>query len=224
MCQTAVVFVPVRGIPLINRLLSYSHNRAVILIGDEGICLKDEIFAVKNPPISIDGGFSFPVHFHVFHEHCINHGGFTTTSEYHEQYRVMMCSYGVGRNSLPRTQLSFRQFVLHHAPSDVAAVFEENRGNPSFSLITCLMRLTEFDNDNFVSLRQVLLSSNTEEALQSIDSRDLFHMLARVVLWVCCYRRFENCSFPSILTRTCVTTWRACTCTRSSTPSPRSCS
>ena len=67
----------------------------MFLIGDEGLCLKDEIIAVKNPTLSFDGGISFPLPFHVFKQHCVDRGGFVATSEYHESYRVMLCAYGL---------------------------------------------------------------------------------------------------------------------------------
>ena len=152
----------------------------MFLIGDEGLCLKDEIIAVKNPTLSFDGGISFPLPFHVFKQHCVDRGGFVATSEYHESYRVMLCAYGLLSETLQQTRLAFRRFVLDRSLDGISTLCEELKSNPSFALTSCLLRLTAFDNDSFAGLRHAVLSSSPSQVLQQYDIHDLRYVLAKV--------------------------------------------
>ena len=181
-----MTFVPIRGIPLINRVLSYCSNKAVFLIGDEGPCLKDEIIAMKNPTLSYDGGVSFPLSFNVFKQHCIDRGGFVTTSEYHESYRVMMSTYGLSPQTLKQTRWAFRRFILDRSPDGISTLCEELKTNPSFMLTSCLLRLSMFDNDSFANLRHAILSSNPNQILQQYDIHDLRYALEKVRVAALC--------------------------------------
>lgn len=152
----------------------------MFLIGDEGLCLKDEIIAVKNPALSFDGGISFPLPFHVFKQHCVDRGGFVATSEYHESYRVMLCAYGLLAETLQQTRLAFRRFILDRSPDGISTLCEELKSSPSLALTSCLLRLTAFDNDCFASLRHAVLSSSPSQVLQQYDIHDLRYALAKV--------------------------------------------
>ncbi|CAN0420392.1 unnamed protein product, partial [Laminaria digitata] len=70
------ILFPVGALRALRRLMSFSHNRAVVISGDKGNNNPEQFRGLMDPHIAVHGSFSVMVNYHAIGAYFTSRGGF----------------------------------------------------------------------------------------------------------------------------------------------------
>lgn len=150
--------------------------------------MKDEIQAVKDPSIRLNGDIHLPINFDFFDQHVHLHDGWTLSSPLHEDFRILFCCYGLPMKQYQQLRLSYHRFfvvqswdMVHSISTDIT-----RSTTVSLQLIVRLLRLTQFDHDFLLQAKQSLQNVNKSQVLSRINIHDLVIDLDYVCIIIPC--------------------------------------
>ena len=178
----ATLVVRITAFALLSFILTWCHEKAVVLIGDYGVVHQDEVKAFRDFGATSWSNMRFPVNFALFRHHVADYRGFMDTPAHHNEYPIVLLSYGIPAFSLQRTRLAFRRWVNCQSPEQIHALYTAaaKESEASIDLVLFLVRLAQADTDCLWQLRSLLLKSESMIADEAIALHDIKLQLENV--------------------------------------------
>ena len=178
----AILVVPITAFALLSFILTWCHEKAVVLIGDYGVVHQDEVKAYRDFGATSWSNMRFPVNFSLFQHHVAYYRGFMDAPVYHTEYPIVLLSYGIPAFSLQRTRLAFRRWADCQSPEQIYTLHTAaaKESEASIDLVLFLVRLAQSDPDCLWQLRSLLLKSDTMIADEAISLHDIKLQLENV--------------------------------------------
>ena len=137
---------------------------------------------MKVPSVQLNGDIRMPINFDFIERHVSNHSGWTMTTPFHDNYRVLLCAYGMDKPRLNTLRLSYKRFFINQSNDIIHSITSDLTNNTPFSLhlLIQLLRLSSFDPDFLIQAKQSLHNVNSDQVLSHVNIHDLTVDLSKV--------------------------------------------
>ena len=134
-----------------------ADGRAFVLVADKGPYFPDEVALDREPVPWYSRGIRLPVAYDLLRRFAQSTGGFATTEDSHEEYRVCYFGIGVKAALAQRSRLCFQQTAFRSLELGVS-LQEAFLERPRISAVAllALLRLAQNDQEMVLALREAL--------------------------------------------------------------------
>jgi len=179
---------PIGAFETIRYFSKLSHDRLLLLAGDQGVATPAQVRHWGEPKIAKHGSFSMPVDYHVMAHYFQNRGGVGFLTTFPDPVFITFAAIlGEDQEFYPETHLAFREEIDNFENKDYwkFVQFYEEKKEISLELILLLTKLGNYDPAIFYLFfneirRQIPIASEAlkENLLLSIPKVDeMFYFL-----------------------------------------------
>lgn len=145
--------IPVAAFKTLKYFKKLSHDRLLLLAGDQGVSSDQQVFDAGEPEVSVQGGISISVSYHALAKFVSKQEGVAWLTSYPDSLFVNIAAvFGGTREAFPETDFAFESNFDYFQPSDywkLTCCTETEWKTPTIEYLLLLIKMGNWDPLNF---------------------------------------------------------------------------